>query len=65
MKSLSKFQCGHKLSAVLFIGIGIGFISPTAAKFLSPLGTVFLNLFKNAYCAISIFQYHQWNLQDE
>jgi len=46
MKSLSKIPMWAQIIGGIVIGIGIGFISPTAAKFLSPLGTVFLNLLK-------------------
>ena len=46
MKSLAKIPMWAQIIGGIIIGIGIGFISPAAAKFLSPLGTVFLNLLK-------------------
>ncbi len=46
MKSISKIPLGVQILAGIVLGLIIGFISPTAADFLSPLGDIFLNLLK-------------------
>lgn len=46
MKNLRKIGLGKKIVIGIVIGLAIGFLSPTAADLLSPLGDIFLRLLK-------------------
>ena len=46
MKSIAKTPLGAQILAGIVLGLIIGFVSPAAAEFLSPLGDIFLNLLK-------------------
>lgn len=46
MKKLRKIGLGKKIIIGIVIGLAIGFLSPTAADLLSPLGDIFLRLLK-------------------
>ena len=46
MKAIAKIPLGAQILAGIVLGLIIGFVSPAAAEFLSPLGDIFLNLLK-------------------
>ena len=41
MKKLKKLSLGTQILIGIVIGLAIGFLSPAAAEFLSPIGDVF------------------------
>ena len=46
MKKLKKLSLGTQILIGIVIGLAIGFLSPAAAEFLSPIGDVFLRMLK-------------------
>ena len=46
MKLWKRTSLGVKIIIAILLGLAIGFISPDAAEFLSPLGDIFLRLLK-------------------
>ena len=43
---MKKIKLGTQILIAIVLGLAIGFISPAAANFISPLGDIFLNLLK-------------------
>jgi len=55
MKSISRIPLGAQILAGIVLGLVIGFVSPAAADFLSPLGDIFLNLLKMLIVPLAFF----------